>query len=67
MIDRAARASPLAGLIATAPPITFQGKTGKQYVAVVAAGGGQGTGQALVARSRCRRSGNLTLQDRPVS
>ncbi|HEY7338630.1 MAG TPA: PQQ-binding-like beta-propeller repeat protein [Bryobacteraceae bacterium] len=34
---------------ATAVPITFQGKSGKQYVAVVAAGGGQGTGQALVA------------------
>ena len=34
---------------ATAVPITFQGKSGKQYVAVVAAGGNQGTGQALVA------------------
>ena len=34
---------------ATAVPITFQGKSGKQYVAVVAAGGGQGTGQVLVA------------------
>jgi quinoprotein glucose dehydrogenase len=34
---------------ATAVPISFQGKSGKQYVAVVAAGGGQGNGQALVA------------------
>jgi quinoprotein glucose dehydrogenase len=34
---------------ATAVPITFQGKSGRQYVAVVAAGGGQGAGQALVA------------------
>ena len=33
---------------ATAVPITFQGKNGKQYVAVVAAGGGQGANQALV-------------------
>ena len=34
---------------ATAVPITFQGKSGKQYVAVVAAGGNQGLGQGLVA------------------
>jgi quinoprotein glucose dehydrogenase len=32
---------------ATAVPITFQSKNGKQYVAVVAAGGGKGTGQGL--------------------
>jgi quinoprotein glucose dehydrogenase len=34
---------------ATAVPISFQGKSGKQYVAVVAAGGGRGNSQALVA------------------
>jgi len=33
---------------ATAVPITYQGSNGKQYVAVVAAGGGRGDGQALV-------------------
>jgi len=33
---------------ATAVPITYQGKSGKQYVAVVAAGGGNGNNQALV-------------------
>jgi len=34
---------------ATAVPITYQGKTGKQYVAVVAAGGNaRGTGQSLL-------------------
>lgn len=36
---------------ATAVPITFQGKSGKQYVAVVAAGGGKGTGQGLIVYS----------------
>jgi len=34
---------------ATAIPVTYQGKDGKQYVAVVAAGGGSGNDQALVA------------------
>jgi glucose dehydrogenase len=34
---------------ATAVPITYQGRNGKQYVAVVAAGGGRGNDQALVA------------------
>jgi quinoprotein glucose dehydrogenase len=34
---------------ATAVPITYQGKSGKQYVAVVAAGGGRGNNQSLVA------------------
>lgn len=34
---------------ATAVPISFAGKNGKQYVAIVAAAGGQGTGQALTA------------------
>jgi quinoprotein glucose dehydrogenase len=34
---------------ATAIPIAYQGKDGKQYVAIVAAGGGRGNGQALVA------------------
>ncbi len=33
---------------ATAVPITYQGKNGKQYVAIMVAGGGQGTGQALM-------------------
>jgi glucose dehydrogenase len=33
---------------ANAVPITYQGKNGKQYVAIVAAGGGKGTDQALV-------------------
>jgi len=33
---------------ATAVPITYQGKNGKQYVALMDAGGGQGTNQALV-------------------
>jgi glucose dehydrogenase len=33
---------------ATAVPITYQGKNGKQYVAVMAASGGQGSDQALV-------------------
>ncbi|HEX4133510.1 MAG TPA: pyrroloquinoline quinone-dependent dehydrogenase [Bryobacteraceae bacterium] len=34
---------------ATAVPITYQGKSGKQYVAVVSAGGGRGNNQALIA------------------
>ena len=34
---------------ATAVPVSFQGKSGKQYIAVVAAGGNQGNGKALVA------------------
>jgi len=34
---------------ATAIPITYQGRDGKQYVAIVSAGGGRGNGQALVA------------------
>lgn len=34
---------------ATAVPITYQGKSGKQYVAVVSAGGGRGNSQALLA------------------
>jgi glucose dehydrogenase len=34
---------------ATAVPITYRGKNGKQYVAVVAAGGGRGNNQALIA------------------
>jgi quinoprotein glucose dehydrogenase len=34
---------------ATAVPITYQGKSGKQYVAVVSAGGGRGNNQALLA------------------
>jgi glucose dehydrogenase len=34
---------------ATAVPISYQGKSGKQYVAVVSAGGGRGNNQALVA------------------
>lgn len=33
---------------ATAVPITYQGKSGKQYVAIMAATGGQGTKQALL-------------------
>jgi glucose dehydrogenase len=33
---------------ATAVPITYQGKDGKQYVAIMAASGGQGSDQALV-------------------
>ncbi|HEX4276470.1 MAG TPA: pyrroloquinoline quinone-dependent dehydrogenase [Bryobacteraceae bacterium] len=33
---------------ATAVPITYQGKNGKQYVAIVAAGGGRGNNQALL-------------------
>jgi len=33
---------------ATAVPITYQGKNGKQYVAIMAAGGGQGSNQALL-------------------
>ena len=33
---------------ATAVPITYQGKNGKQYVAVMAAGGGKGSDQALL-------------------
>jgi len=33
---------------ATAVPITYQGKSGKQYVAIMAAGGGQGANQALL-------------------
>lgn len=36
---------------ATAVPITYQGKSGKQYVAVVAAGGGTGTSQGLLVYS----------------
>jgi len=36
------------GYSATAVPITYQGKSGKQYVAIMAAGGGQGTNQALL-------------------
>jgi quinoprotein glucose dehydrogenase len=35
--------------VASAVPITYQGKNGKQYVAVVAAGGGSGNDQALIA------------------
>ncbi len=34
---------------ATAVPITYQGKSGKQYVAIVSAGGGKGNNQALLA------------------
>jgi quinoprotein glucose dehydrogenase len=33
---------------ATAVPITYQGKNGKQYVAIMVAGGGQGNDQALI-------------------
>jgi quinoprotein glucose dehydrogenase len=33
---------------ATAVPITYQGKTGKQYVSIVAAGGGRGNNQSLL-------------------
>jgi glucose dehydrogenase len=33
---------------ATAVPISYQGKNGKQYVAVVAAGGGRGNNQSLI-------------------
>jgi quinoprotein glucose dehydrogenase len=33
---------------ASAVPITYQGKNGKQYVAIVAAGGGSGSNQALL-------------------
>ncbi|HTR46869.1 MAG TPA: pyrroloquinoline quinone-dependent dehydrogenase [Verrucomicrobiae bacterium] len=33
---------------ATAVPITYQGKSGKQYVAIMAATGGQGTSQSLM-------------------
>ena len=33
---------------ATAVPITYQGKNGKQYVAIMAASGGQGSDQALM-------------------
>ncbi len=33
---------------ATAVPMTYEGKNGKQYVAIVAAGGGSGDGQGLV-------------------
>ena len=33
---------------ATANPITYQGKSGKQYVAIVSAGPGKGNNQALV-------------------
>jgi glucose dehydrogenase len=33
---------------ATAVPITYQGKNGKQYVAIMVAGGGQGSDQALM-------------------
>jgi len=33
---------------ATAVPITYEGKNGKQYVAIVAAGGGPGTDQSLL-------------------
>jgi glucose dehydrogenase len=36
---------------ATAIPITYQGKSGKQYVSIVAAGGGRGNDQALVSFS----------------
>ncbi len=35
------------GYAATALPITYQARNGKQYVAIVAAGGGRGNGQAL--------------------
>ena len=34
---------------ATAVPITYAGKSGKQYVAVVSAGGGRGNNQSLMA------------------
>ncbi len=34
---------------ATANPITYQGKNGKQYVAVVSAGPGKGNNQALIS------------------
>jgi len=33
---------------ATAVPITYQGKSGKQYVAIMAASGGEGSNQALL-------------------
>ena len=33
---------------ATAVPMTYQGKNGKQYVAIMAAGGGKGSDQALL-------------------
>lgn len=33
---------------ATAVPITYQGKSGKQYVAIVSAGGGKGNNQSLI-------------------
>ena len=36
------------GYSASAVPITYQGKAGKQYVAIMAAGGGQGSNQALL-------------------
>lgn len=34
---------------ATAVPITYKGKSGKQYVAIVDAGGGRGNNQSLIA------------------
>ena len=33
---------------ATANPITYQGRSGKQYVAIVSAGPGKGNNQSLV-------------------
>jgi glucose dehydrogenase len=36
---------------ATAVPITYQGKNGKQFVAIMVAGGGQGSDQALMVYS----------------
>jgi hypothetical protein len=32
-------------------PITYQGKNGKQFVAIMVAGGGQGSDQALMVYS----------------
>jgi len=34
---------------ATANPMTYQGKSGKQYVAITAAGPGKGNNQALIS------------------
>jgi quinoprotein glucose dehydrogenase len=39
------------GHTATANPMTYRGKSGKQYVAIVAAAGGPNTGQGLVVLS----------------
>jgi glucose dehydrogenase len=55
--NRVVALEPESGKEITAVPITYQGRDGKQYVAVVAAGGGRGNSQALVAFALPKKTG----------